>query len=72
MDGETESIMQQLVNNEFGEQTILAVLHRFKFIHLFDRVAVLKDGVLVECDKPETLLGQDSEFRRLYSALQNR
>ncbi|KAJ5556172.1 P-loop containing nucleoside triphosphate hydrolase protein, partial [Penicillium frequentans] len=71
MDGETESIMQQLVNNEFGEQTILAVLHRFKYIHLFDRVAVLKDGVLVECDKPETLLGQDSEFRRLYSALEN-
>ncbi|KAJ5890223.1 P-loop containing nucleoside triphosphate hydrolase protein [Penicillium tannophilum] len=71
MDRETESIMQQLVNNEFGEQTILAVLHRFKFIHLFDRVAVLKDGVLVECDKPETLLGQDSEFRRLYSALEN-
>lgn len=71
MDGETESIMQQLIENEFVEQTVLAVLHRFKFIHLFDRVAVLKDGVLVECDKPEILLGRDSEFRRLYGALEN-
>ncbi|KAJ5949963.1 ATP-binding cassette transporter [Penicillium verhagenii] len=69
MDGETESIMQQLFENEFREQTVLAVLHRFKYIHLFDLVAVLKDGVLVECDKPESLLGQDSDFRRLYSAL---
>ncbi|KAJ5928177.1 ATP-binding cassette transporter [Penicillium verhagenii] len=71
MDVETESIMQQLLQNEFREQTVVAVLHRFKYIHLFDLVAVLKDGVLVECDKPETLLGQDSDFRRLYGALDN-
>ncbi|KAJ6002428.1 hypothetical protein N7451_004975 [Penicillium sp. IBT 35674x] len=71
MDGKTELIMQQLIENECGKQTVLAVLHRFNLIRLFDRVAVLKDGVLVECDKPETLLRQDSEFRRLYSALEN-
>ena len=71
MDGETESIMLQLIKKEFVEQTVLAVLHRFKVIHLFDRVAVLKDWMLVECDKSEILLGRDSEFRRLYGALEN-
>ncbi|KAJ5626822.1 ATP-binding cassette transporter [Penicillium herquei] len=71
LDGETELIMHQLIEKEFAEQTILAVVHRFKFIHLFDRVAFMKDGVLVECDKPEVLLERDSEFRRLYNALEN-
>ncbi|KAJ5716375.1 hypothetical protein N7493_008286 [Penicillium malachiteum] len=71
LDGETEPIMQRLIEKEFAGQTILAVVHRFKFIHLFDRVAFMNDGVLVECDKPEILLGRDSELRRWYNALEN-
>ncbi|KAJ6007677.1 hypothetical protein N7540_011653 [Penicillium herquei] len=71
LDVETELIVQQLIEKEFAGRTVLAVVHRFKFIHLFDRVAFMKDGVLVECDNPEILLGRDSEFRRLYNALEN-
>ncbi|KAJ5702452.1 ATP-binding cassette transporter [Penicillium malachiteum] len=60
LDGDRKLSMQQLIEKEFAEQTILAVVHRFKFIHLFDRVAFMKDGVLVECDKPEVLLERDT------------
>lgn len=68
VDGETESKMQELIETELASQTVLAVVHRFRFIDRFDRVAVLKDGNLVECDKPQNLLGRDTEFRRLYNA----
>ena len=56
--------MQQVIEAEFRQQTIIAVLHRFKFIDRYDRVAVLKSGRLVELDSPEALLGNDSVFRR--------
>ncbi|KAK4204615.1 P-loop containing nucleoside triphosphate hydrolase protein [Triangularia verruculosa] len=67
VDDETETIMQGVIDCEFKAQTVIAVVHRFKHIHKFDRVAVLKKGVLVECDSPHNLMGQDSEFRRLYN-----
>jgi ATP-binding cassette subfamily C (CFTR/MRP) protein 1 len=68
VDSETESIMQSIVEKEFAQQTIISILHRFKFVDRFDRVAVLNLGELVECDTVEVLLGTDSEFRELYTA----
>jgi ATP-binding cassette subfamily C (CFTR/MRP) protein 1 len=60
--------MQSIIEKEFAQQTIISILHRFKFVDRFDRVAVLKLGKLVECDSVQTLLGTDSEFRKLYTA----
>jgi ATP-binding cassette subfamily C (CFTR/MRP) protein 1 len=68
VDSETESIMQSVIGKEFAQKTIISILHRFKFVDRFDRVAVLKVGKLVECDTVEVLLGTDSEFRKLYTA----
>jgi ABC-type multidrug transport system fused ATPase/permease subunit len=52
--------MQDVVENEFSSQTVLAVVHRLRYIDRFDKVAVLEGGVLVEFDKPGTLLGRPS------------
>lgn len=60
--------MQEVIETEFREQTIISVLHRFTHIQKFDRVAVLNRGSLVECDMPQALLGQESAFRELYRA----
>lgn len=62
--------MQDIVEKEFAQKTIIAVVHRFRYIHRFDRVVFLKYGEIVECDTPEVLLQSDSEFRRMYLASQ--
>ncbi|KAJ5997608.1 hypothetical protein N7522_009268 [Penicillium canescens] len=66
VDWETEAIMQDIVEKEFVQETIIAVVHRFRYIHRFDRVMFLKYGEVVKCDTPEVLLQSDSEFRKMY------
>ncbi|KAE8353805.1 P-loop containing nucleoside triphosphate hydrolase protein [Aspergillus coremiiformis] len=70
VDWETETIMQDIIDREFADQTIIAVCHRFRFIDRFDRVAVIQRGELVEYEDPTSLLQRDTQFRRLYRALQ--
>lgn len=63
--------MQNVIETEFAEQTVIAIVHRFRFIENFDRVVLLNHGDLVECDSPRKLLTTDSEFRKLFDALKN-
>lgn len=60
--------MQGVIDSEFKDRTVISVLHRFSYIHRFDRVAVLGHGRLVECDRPERLLARQSAFGELYCA----
>lgn len=60
--------MQDVIDTEFQDRTIISVLHRFTYIERFDRVAVFSQGSLVECDAPLTLLERDSALRELYHA----
>lgn len=65
--------MQSVIESEFRDQTVISVLHRFKYIDRFDRVAVLSNGNLVECDSPQRLLSStDSAFKILYAAHNSR
>ncbi|KAL6239854.1 P-loop containing nucleoside triphosphate hydrolase protein [Aspergillus navahoensis] len=69
VDWETETIMQDIIDREFSQQTVIAVVHRFRFIHWYDRVMVLRQGELAECASAEVLLqSEESEFRKLYTA----
>lgn len=70
VDWETESMMQKVIDEEFTNQTVIAVVHRFRYIDRFDRVVLLKSGEIIECDTPIALLGRDSEFKKLYISLQ--
>ncbi|KAJ5205337.1 ABC transporter transmembrane domain type 1 [Penicillium cf. griseofulvum] len=70
VDWETEAIMQDIIEKEFSQQTIISVVHRHRYIHWFDRVILLKHGELVECDSAEVLLQRDSDLRKLYLAFQ--
>lgn len=69
MDWETEAIMQDVIEREFSKQTVIAVVHRLRYIDRFDRVVLLKNGELIESDSPKKLLEKDSEFKALYTAL---
>lgn len=68
LDEDTESAIQRIIETEFRDHTIISVLHRLKHIRYFDRVAVLKEGRLVECGPTQTLLEAESALRALYLA----
>jgi ABC-type transport system involved in cytochrome bd biosynthesis fused ATPase/permease subunit len=57
--------MQEVIDSEWRQHTVISVLHRFAHINRFDRVAVLRCGQLVECDTPHALLSRQSEFLEL-------
>jgi ABC-type multidrug transport system fused ATPase/permease subunit len=61
-------MMQEVLETEFLSHTVLSVLHRLRYIHSYDRVAVLDGGVLVEFDTPAALLARDSRLAVLYNS----
>ncbi|KAJ5785624.1 uncharacterized protein N7503_010836 [Penicillium pulvis] len=70
VDLDTEALMQRVIADHFSSQTVVSVIHRFGNIRQFDRVILIKDGVMVENDSPATLLGAESELRKLYDLTQ--
>ncbi|KAI1406922.1 P-loop containing nucleoside triphosphate hydrolase protein [Hypoxylon sp. FL1857] len=69
VDENTEDLMQQIVENEFQDKTVISIIHRYSHIDWFDRVAILQGGRLVECDGPRILLQREgSALRELYRA----
>jgi ATP-binding cassette subfamily C (CFTR/MRP) protein 1 len=66
VDVDTDTLMQQVIQDEFRDHTIITVAHRLNTIMNADRVAVLEGGKLVEFGEPQDLLRQDSAFRKLH------
>jgi ATP-binding cassette subfamily C (CFTR/MRP) protein 1 len=66
VDRKTDELMQQIIREEFKGHTIIAVAHRLETILDFDRIAVLDNGRLRECDTPANLLARPSAFKELY------
>lgn len=59
--------MMSLLQTEFHGWTIVAIAHRLGNILDFDRVVVLDQGRIVECDSPNVLLADEgSAFAKLY------
>lgn len=58
-------MMQKIVDSEFRERTVLAIMHRLKHVSRYDKVALLDNGTLVEYDQPQSLLARDSRFADL-------
>ncbi|KAJ5542894.1 hypothetical protein N7535_005316 [Penicillium sp. DV-2018c] len=68
VDDETENIMQAAIDSLFASHTVLAVMHRLRHIHRYDRVLLLDNGVVVEFDSPAALLAKQSRFKELYES----
>ena len=59
----TEQKLQDLIQKEFKESTMITIAHRLNTIIQSDRVMVLSYGEIIEYDKPQTLMAdQSSEF----------
>ncbi|XXG98141.1 hypothetical protein Hte_004462 [Hypoxylon texense] len=67
VDEETESTMQEIIDTEFKDCTVLAVMHRLRHVvRSYDVVALLDAGKLLEYGAPDTLMQGDTKFKELY------
>ena len=66
VDHKTDEMMQRIIREEFQNRTVIVIAHRLDTILDFDRIALLRNGELVEYDSPANLLGRTSQFRELY------
>eukprot|EP00090_Calanus_glacialis_P018853 TRINITY_DN29170_c0_g1_i1.p1 TRINITY_DN29170_c0_g1~~TRINITY_DN29170_c0_g1_i1.p1 ORF type:complete len:356 (-),score=86.18 TRINITY_DN29170_c0_g1_i1:61-1104(-) len=66
VDLETDDLIQATIRSEFHDCTIITIAHRLNTIMDSDKVVVLSDGHLAECDTPQNLLGrEDSVFHSM-------
>jgi len=66
LDAESETAVQDALDQLAGKRTMLVIAHRFSTIRKADFVIVLRDGKVIEFGKQEDLLSIDGEFSRLH------
>ena len=68
IDNATERKLQQMINEDFREATVLTIAHRLGTVLDSDRVMVLSDGQVVEFDSPHNLVIEQGVFYELAKA----
>ena len=66
IDYKTETFLQNSINKELKECTVITIAHRIKTIINYDRILVLNNGEIVEYDSPKNLLDKKGLFYQLY------
>ena len=70
VDDLTDILLQRVIRQKFSKHTIIAVAHKLDTIIDYDKIVVLDDGVIAECDSPHVLLSRKgSAFRQLYNSM---
>ena len=67
LDNETQSKIQEAINNLKGEYTILIVAHRLSTIIDCDRIFVIEDGKIVDSGSHKELLKTSEIYKSLYN-----
>ncbi|KAI8809085.1 P-loop containing nucleoside triphosphate hydrolase protein [Cladochytrium replicatum] len=62
VDTKADKLIQESIETNFGETTVISIAHRLNTVAGFDRVMVLDGGNLVEFDTPHNLLQNDISF----------
>jgi ATP-binding cassette, subfamily C (CFTR/MRP), member 1 len=60
--------VQEIIDTEFQDCTVVAIIHCLKFIERYDKVIRLDGGSLAEDDRRETLAVGGTRFKKLLSS----
>ncbi len=69
LDNEAEKIVQQAIENLMKDRTVFVIAHRLTTVQNADRIAVIKNGELVELGNHNELINiTDGTYRHLYES----
>ena len=69
LDNEAEKIVQQAIENLMKDRTVFVIAHRLTTVQNADRIAVIKNGELVELGNHQELIHiQDGVYSQLYES----
>ena len=68
LDTITEQSIQQLIQSYRRERTILVIAHRLSTVRRADRIAVMRDGSVIECGSHHELAARQSTYRLMLDA----
>lgn len=61
VDMETDNLIQKTIRTSFSSSSILTIAHRLNTIADYDKIIVMDDGRVAECDSPFLLLAYNEE-----------
>ncbi|CAL8093853.1 unnamed protein product [Calicophoron daubneyi] len=62
VDAKTDDLIQNHIRTTFSDHTILTIAHRLSTVMDYNRILVLKDGWIAECDTPNNLLADPTSL----------
>ena len=68
LDRETESLMQESLNETFKDTTIITIAHRLETILHHDNIIVMGSGKILESGSPKELVMKGGEFAKMLKA----
>ena len=66
LDTESESVVQNAINNLIKGRTTIVIAHRMSTIHNSDKIFLLKDGKIISSGDHEYLINNSTEYKSLY------
>jgi len=65
LDNKSQTRIQKLVENWKGSCTVISVIHRLDMLPSFDKVAVMRNGKIIEWGEPEKLMADKGALHEL-------
>ncbi|KZV84227.1 ATP-dependent bile acid permease [Exidia glandulosa HHB12029] len=65
LDMATDAVIQAMIQQDFKANTVLCIAHRLSTIAYYDKILVLHDGTVAECDSPLALYDAGGLFHSM-------
>lgn len=65
LDVENETLIQTALSKLIENKTVIVIAHRMRTVENADKIVVLSDGKIAECDTPVKLMQKDSIFKHM-------
>lgn len=65
LDVENETLIQTALSRLIKDKTVIVIAHRMRTVENADKIVVLSDGKIAECDTPDKLMQKDSIFKHM-------
>jgi ATP-binding cassette subfamily B protein len=72
LDTESEEAVRQALDRLMNGRTVIAIAHRLATLRKFDRIVVMRSGVVVEDGPPHALLKREGVYRELVNSEMSR